>query len=98
MDTTGSTQDQPHAEHSALGRHAPSRRRPSGEPPPLPHQLGRTGRFWLLMVLYFCATAAGVLLFPALASYVERWDAERQRWIVSLRTGWLTDLMLVVNR
>jgi len=97
MDPTGSTQDQPYAGHPALGRPASSRRRPSGEPPPLPHQLGRTGKFWLIMVLYFCATAIGVLLFPTMARYFERFDALRQRWIVSLRTGWLTDVMLVVN-
>lgn len=96
MDTTNSTQD-PHPERRPLRRAASSRRRPSGEPPPLPRQLGRTGKFWLIMALYFSATAVGVLLFPTLARYFERWDTERQRWIVSLRISWLTDVTLVVN-
>ncbi len=88
MDTTSSTQDQPQG--------AP-RRRPSGEPPPLPHQLGRTGKFWLFMTLYFTATVIGVLLFPSVGDFWDRWDAEQQRRIATLRTGWLTDAMLVVN-
>ena len=28
-------------------------RRPSGEAPPLPHVLGRSGKFWIIMVVYF---------------------------------------------
>ena len=54
MDTTKPMQERPESErHHAPGRAAPPRRRPSGEPPPLPHQLGRTGKFWLFMVGYF---------------------------------------------
>jgi tRNA A-37 threonylcarbamoyl transferase component Bud32 len=75
----------------------PPRRRPSGEPPPLPHQLGRTGKFWLIMVGYFVVTAIGVLTFPTFARFFERWDTERLRWIAALRTHWLTNVMLAVN-
>ncbi|MFL6128153.1 MAG: RIO1 family regulatory kinase/ATPase [Mycobacteriales bacterium] len=47
-------------ETAAARRHSPTRasrrRRPSGEPPPLPRQLNRSGRFWLVM-------AGGVVVF-----------------------------------
>ena len=46
--------------------HAAPRRRPSGEPPALPRELGRSGKFFLLMVLYFILVITGFLLFPTL--------------------------------
>ena len=96
MDATSPTQDQPEVEHRVPAR-VPPRRRPSGEPPPLPHQLGRTGKFWLFMVGYFVITAIGVLTFPTFARYFERWDTERLHWLVPLRSDWLTNTMLAVN-
>jgi len=50
------------------------RRRPSGEAPPLPRNLGRSGKFWLFMVGYFVATLIGVLLFEPMARLYERTD------------------------
>ena len=98
MDTAKPMQERPGSQHHrAPGRAAPPRRRPSGEPPPLPHQLGRTGKFWLVMVGYFVVTAIGVLTFPTFARFFERWDTERLRWVVALRTHWLTNVMLAVN-
>ena len=41
------------------------RRRPCGEAPPLPRDLGRSGKFWLTMVAYFVATVIGVLAVRA---------------------------------
>ncbi len=73
------------------------RRRPSGEAPPLPRELGRTGRFWLVMIAYFTAVLLGVLIFPSTARLFERWDAVRLRWVTSLRTDWLTHPMLWMN-
>ena len=96
MDATSPAQDRPEVEHRVPAR-VPPRRRPSGEPPPLPHQLGRTGKFWLIMVGYFVVTAIGVLTFPTFARFFERWDTERLRWIAALRTHWLTNVMLAVN-
>ena len=49
------------------------------------------------MVGYFVITAIGVLTFPTFARYFERWDTERLRWVVALRTHWLTNIMLGVN-
>ena len=76
---------------------AEPRRRPSGEPPPLPRELGRSGKFFLLLVAYFTLALVGVLLFPTFEAFFERWDHTRQLWITDLRTPGLTRLMLVVN-
>jgi serine/threonine-protein kinase RIO1 len=49
------------------------------------------------MVAYFVITAIGVLTFPTFLRFFERWDTERVRWLVSIRTPWLTDAALAVN-
>jgi membrane-associated phospholipid phosphatase/tRNA A-37 threonylcarbamoyl transferase component Bud32 len=77
--------------------HPEQRRRPSGEPPALPHELGRSGKFFLLLVLYFVIAITAFLVFPSLESVFERWDHTRQLWITDLRTPGLTRAMLVVN-
>ncbi len=64
--------------------HPEQRRRPSGEPPALPHELGRSGKFFLLLVLYFVAAITAFLVFPSLKSVFERWDHTRQLWITDL--------------
>ena len=77
--------------------HPEPRRRPSGEPPALPHELGRSGKFFLLLVLYFVLVITAFLVFPSLESVFERWDHTRQLWVTDLRTPGLTRVMLVVN-
>jgi membrane-associated phospholipid phosphatase/tRNA A-37 threonylcarbamoyl transferase component Bud32 len=77
--------------------HPEQRRRPSGEPPALPHKLGRSGKFFLALVLYFVVAITAFLVFPSLESVFERWDHTRQLWITDLRTPGLTRVMLVVN-
>ncbi|HEY7400457.1 MAG TPA: RIO1 family regulatory kinase/ATPase [Actinomycetota bacterium] len=74
-----------------------ARRRPSGEAPPLPHGLGKTGTFWLLVIGYFVTVLIGVLIFPSAARLFERFDSMRMRWIASFRVGWLTHVMLWIN-
>ena len=78
-------------------RAAQPHRRPSGEPPPLPRELGRSGKFFLALVAYFTLALVGFLLFPSFEEFFERWDHTRQRWITELRTPGLTRVMLVVN-
>jgi tRNA A-37 threonylcarbamoyl transferase component Bud32/membrane-associated phospholipid phosphatase len=73
------------------------RRRPSGRAPALPHELGRTGKLFLLLVAYFVFALVGFLLFPTLEGIFERWDHTRQLWMTRLRTPGLTDAMLGVN-
>ena len=69
------------------------RRRPSGEAPPLPRELGRSGKFWLFMAAYLLATVIGVVLFEPLQRSFERWDAAILRWFASWRTEPLNDVM-----
>jgi membrane-associated phospholipid phosphatase len=69
------------------------RRRPSGEAPPLPRELGRSGKFWLFMAAYLLATVIGVVLFEPMQRGFERWDAAILRAFASLRTEPLNDVM-----
>jgi tRNA A-37 threonylcarbamoyl transferase component Bud32 len=73
------------------------RRRPSGEPPPLPRELGRSGKFWLIMTAYFLSVLLGVLLFDNLSGIFDRFDTARLRWFATIRTDWLTDIAEWVN-
>ena len=73
------------------------RRRPSGEPPPLPRNLGVSGRVWITLTASLVAIIGLVLASQALASGFDRWNAAVLRGIVSIRTGWLTTLMVGVN-
>jgi tRNA A-37 threonylcarbamoyl transferase component Bud32 len=72
-------------------------RRPSGQPPPLPRELGRSGRFWLMVLGYVVLTVIGVAVFSPMERLFEQWDTERLRWVIALRTPWLTHVMLAVN-
>ncbi len=68
------------------------RRRPSGEPPPLPRELG-SSKFWLFMAVYIVATVIGVLLFEPSERLFERVDTAVLRWFASWRTNLLTHVM-----
>jgi tRNA A-37 threonylcarbamoyl transferase component Bud32 len=73
------------------------RRRPSGEAPPLPHELGHTGRVWLLLALYLAITIVIAMSYGPLRRVAETWDTALLRFFANLRTAWLTDPALVVN-
>ena len=49
-------------------RQARRRRRPSGEPPPLPRTLGRSGGFWIVMIF-------GLVAFIAYQAWKGRYGA-----------------------
>jgi hypothetical protein len=86
------------ARERVLSYHAENRRRrPSGEPPPLPRNLGRSGRFWLIMVAYLISVAIGVIVFAPFQRLFEHFDTERTRWLVALRTHQLTNITLWIN-
>jgi membrane-associated phospholipid phosphatase/tRNA A-37 threonylcarbamoyl transferase component Bud32 len=72
-------------------------RRPSGEPPPLPHTIGRTGRFWVGMVAYYVVALLGVLLFRPLAGLFEGADAAVVRGFAQIRVTWLTQIVEDLN-
>jgi tRNA A-37 threonylcarbamoyl transferase component Bud32 len=80
------------------GPPAARHRRPSGEPPPLPRQLQRSGRWWglagVLLVVFWIAAAYAPGPVPDL---VQRLDDRVAEAAVDLRTGWLTSLARVVN-
>ena len=72
-------------------------RRPSGEPPPLPRELGRSGKLFLLLLAYFVVATIGFLVFPTVEQFFEKWDHTRLLWITNHREPWLTDVSKIVN-
>jgi membrane-associated phospholipid phosphatase/tRNA A-37 threonylcarbamoyl transferase component Bud32 len=73
------------------------RRRPSGEPPPLPRSLGRSGLFWVFMAAYFLSVLIGVVLFPTFEGFWQRLDRRILISFAQVRTPVVTDVALVVN-
>jgi tRNA A-37 threonylcarbamoyl transferase component Bud32/membrane-associated phospholipid phosphatase len=78
-------------------RGAGRRRRPSGEPPPLPRQLGVSGRVWIALAASLPAVVGVLLAYGALGVAFDRWDSALLRQVAVLRTDWLTTLMVAVN-
>jgi tRNA A-37 threonylcarbamoyl transferase component Bud32 len=72
------------------GSSARRRRRPSGEAPPLPYDLGRSGRRWAW--LGGAGLAFWVSVMFGFGSTVDRVDHVILRWIVSLRTDVVTHI------
>jgi tRNA A-37 threonylcarbamoyl transferase component Bud32 len=98
LDVTDETLRGTREERRRLHGHGGRRyRRPSGEAPPLPRELGRSGKFWIVMVVYFGSVLIGVVFFQPLGGIFDRFDTLRLRWIASLRNDSLTDVMLFVN-
>ena len=77
----------------AVGR----RRRPTGEPPPLPRHLGRSGVFWLVMVGYFLITLVGVVMFEPLEAFFGGIDTVVMDAFEDARTEPLVDSATGVN-
>jgi membrane-associated phospholipid phosphatase len=73
------------------------RRRPSGEPPPLPHEIGRTGRLLLTLLLVAAITTVAAILIGSSAAAVDRADSAFLRWLSELRSTVLTDVMQFVD-
>jgi tRNA A-37 threonylcarbamoyl transferase component Bud32 len=72
------------------------RRRPSGEPPPLPRALGRSGRFWIV-VMAILAVFIVVLAGFQIGNSLERGEDAFVRWFAGMRTPWLTAVVRRVN-
>ena len=73
------------------------RRRPSGEPPPLPHKINASGAWWLILAV--CVGGISVLLALSSRSLVNLVVADNailQR-IAERRTAWLTDVMKAIG-
>jgi membrane-associated phospholipid phosphatase/tRNA A-37 threonylcarbamoyl transferase component Bud32 len=80
----------------APARTSARRRRPSGEAPPLPRQLNRSGRYWLAaLVALLLVLAAG--LIPGTAVYGAVVDSHISRAVATLRTEPLTHVMKAIG-
>jgi tRNA A-37 threonylcarbamoyl transferase component Bud32/membrane-associated phospholipid phosphatase len=72
-----------------LGRR---RRRPSGKPPPLPREIGVSGKLWIGGLLVIAVFLILVIVLP-IGSTLERGEDRFLAWLSGIRTGWLTDVM-----
>jgi tRNA A-37 threonylcarbamoyl transferase component Bud32 len=73
------------------------RRRPTGAPPPLPRDIGITGKIWLGVLGLLLLWALIALEFPAITRSTERADTLLLRAVAALRTGWMTSAAAFVD-
>ena len=72
------------------------RRRPSGEPPPLPRHIDHSTRWYLLLAAIAGALWAGMSVPPVLG-VITRADLVMLHAIATLRSAWLTHVMLGID-
>jgi tRNA A-37 threonylcarbamoyl transferase component Bud32/membrane-associated phospholipid phosphatase len=72
------------------------RRRPSGEPPPLPRHIDHSTRWYLLIAGLTVALWAGMAVPPVLG-VITRADLSVLRAVDTMRSAWLTQVMLNGN-
>lgn len=78
--------------------HHRKRRRPVGEPPPLPREFSRTA--WILLGAFASLTAlwlTGIHLYEEMGIWFNEREGAFLRALAENRTGWLTDAMEVVH-
>jgi tRNA A-37 threonylcarbamoyl transferase component Bud32 len=73
------------------------RRRPSGEAPPLPRTLNRSGRLWLAAAGAVLVLWAAIVMNQRTAELVLVYDNRPVEWAAGLRTELLTDVMQSVH-
>jgi membrane-associated phospholipid phosphatase len=73
------------------------RRRPSGEAPPLPRALNRSGRLWLTAAGAVLLVWAAILTNRRTAVLVLEADDAVVQWLAGMRTALLTDVMQTVH-
>ena len=71
------------------------RRRPSGKPPPLPRELGASGKLWIAAIVALIAVMVVIFTVP-IGSSIERAEDQFLAWFSGIRTGWLTHLAKAV--
>lgn len=79
---------------TATGR----RRRPSGEPPPLPHELNRGAVAWLVAFVGWAIIWVWVFLSDDPAIWITERDLEAMGPLVDNRQSWLTPTMRRINQ
>jgi tRNA A-37 threonylcarbamoyl transferase component Bud32 len=70
-----------------------TRRRPSGEAPPLPHRLNASGWGWLAVAAVITVYWLVVAVHPRAALWLVVADHNVLEWVSGLRAGWLTPVM-----
>jgi tRNA A-37 threonylcarbamoyl transferase component Bud32/membrane-associated phospholipid phosphatase len=76
-------------------RRAPvKRRRPSGEPPPLPRKLGLSGRVLVASAVFVFAIAVVVVAYATLGYRFDLWNSLFLQKFATIRTSWLTPAIL----
>jgi tRNA A-37 threonylcarbamoyl transferase component Bud32/membrane-associated phospholipid phosphatase len=78
-------------------RIAGRRRRPSGERPPLPRELKRSGIFWLASGVVVAVIWVSLFAIPAAAGWWEGFDQQVLDWFVSIRNDTTTEIMKVFH-
>jgi tRNA A-37 threonylcarbamoyl transferase component Bud32 len=73
------------------------RRRPSGEPPPLPRKLGVSGIVWVGSAAILFTIAILVVAYATLGYSFDRWNSLFLQRLSAVRAGWLDPLMLRVD-
>ncbi|MGH2684046.1 MAG: phosphatase PAP2 family protein [Actinomycetota bacterium] len=69
------------------------RRRPSGEPPPLPRDIHRTGRVWIAAAAAVLVTWLVIVASDSGALYVDRFDVALLERVEEVRTASVTRVM-----
>lgn len=82
---------------TVVGR-ASRRRRPSGEPPPLPRELNRAGVAWLAAFGFWAVVWALVFFNDEPGEWITRQDNRIIDLVVDGRAAWLTDLFDAAHR
>jgi tRNA A-37 threonylcarbamoyl transferase component Bud32/membrane-associated phospholipid phosphatase len=77
-------------------RSVPGRRRPSGTPPPLPRELGASGKLWIALILGLLSFLVFLFIFPIGPSFA-RAESAFLKWVAGMRSDPLTRVMLFVN-
>jgi tRNA A-37 threonylcarbamoyl transferase component Bud32 len=93
---SSSAEPEPHGTAIPGVHQTGGRRRPSGQPPPLPRELGRSGRFWIV-VMVILAVFVAVLAGFQIGNSLERGEDAFVRWFAGMRTPWLTAVVRRVN-
>lgn len=78
--------------------HQRRRRRPVGEPPPLPREFSRTA--WILLGAFASLTAlwlTGIHLYEEMGIWFNEREGTFLRFLAENRTAWLTDVMEVIH-
>jgi tRNA A-37 threonylcarbamoyl transferase component Bud32/membrane-associated phospholipid phosphatase len=73
------------------------RRRPSGEPPPLPRELGLSGKLLIGVTVLAVIALVTVALIGSAGPAIERFESKVVVAIARIRVPWLTDVMRAID-